>query len=68
MYFRARDPEIRTYYIGLLVMMFTLLVAQYAQMAISQYPVVLYFYGTLVIFVKLADYDKHEQPVKTLEI
>jgi putative inorganic carbon (hco3(-)) transporter len=56
-FFRARDPEIRTYYIGLLVMMFTLLVAQYAQMAISQYPVVLYFYATLVIFIKLADYD-----------
>jgi hypothetical protein len=49
-------------------MMFTLLVAQYAQMAISQYPVVLYFYGTLVIFIKLADYDKSGQPVKTSQI
>jgi putative inorganic carbon (HCO3(-)) transporter len=61
-FFRAGNPEIRTYYIGLLVMMFTLLVAQYAQMAISQYPVVLYFYGTLVIFIKLADFDKYGQP------
>jgi putative inorganic carbon (HCO3(-)) transporter len=64
-FFRAKDPQIRTYYIGLLVMMFTLLVAQYAQMAISQYPVVLYFYGTLVIFIKLADFDKSGQPVQT---
>ena len=59
-----RIPEIRTYYIGLLVMMFTLLVAQYSQMAISQYPVVLYFYATMVIFIKLADFDKLVQPLK----
>lgn len=61
-FFRAKDPEIRTYYIGLLVMVFTLLVAQYAQMAISQYPIVLYFYATLVILIKLADFDKTVQP------
>jgi hypothetical protein len=67
-FFRSGNPEIRTYYIGLLIMMFTLLVAQYAQMAISQYPVVLYFYGSLVIFIKLADFDKHKQPVQTSQI
>jgi putative inorganic carbon (hco3(-)) transporter len=67
-FFRVRDPEIRTYYIGLLVMVFTLMVAQYAQMAISQYPVVLYFYAILVIFIKLADFDKPIQPAETTEI
>jgi putative inorganic carbon (HCO3(-)) transporter len=60
-FFRAADPQIRTYYIGLLVMMFTLLVAQYSQMAISQYPIALYFYAILVIFIKLAEFDKHIQ-------
>jgi hypothetical protein len=64
-FYRSRDPEIRTYYIGLLIMMFTLLVAQYAQMAISQYPVVLYFYAILAIFIKLADFDKPEETVQT---
>jgi putative inorganic carbon (HCO3(-)) transporter len=67
-FFRAKDPEVRTYYIGLLVMMFTLMVAQYSQMAISQYPVVLYFYATLVIFIKLADFDIPELPAETTEI
>ncbi len=66
-FFRAKDPEIRTYYISLLVMMFTLLVAQYSQMAISQYPIVLYFYATLVIFIKLADFDKSCKPVPITE-
>jgi putative inorganic carbon (hco3(-)) transporter len=67
-FFRTGSREIRTYYIGLLVMMFTLLVGQFAQMAISQYPIVLYFYGTLVIFIKLADFDDSGQPVKTTQI
>ena len=67
-FYRVKDPEIRTYYIGLLVMMFTLMVAQYSQMAITQYPIVLYFYATMVIFIKLADFDKSVQPVKTIQI
>jgi putative inorganic carbon (hco3(-)) transporter len=67
-FFRSADQQIRTYYIGLLVMLFTLLVAQYAQMAISQYPAVLYFYGALVILIKLADFDKPGQPVQTTQI
>jgi hypothetical protein len=44
------------------------MVAQYSQMAISQYPVVLYFYAILVIFIKLADFDKPLQPGETIEI
>jgi hypothetical protein len=32
-------------------------VAQYAQMAITQSPVILFFYAILVIFIKLADFD-----------
>jgi putative inorganic carbon (hco3(-)) transporter len=67
-FYRVQDPEIRTYYIGLLVMMFTLLVGQYSQMAISQYPTVLYFYAIMVIFIKLADFDQSAQPLKTIQI
>jgi putative inorganic carbon (hco3(-)) transporter len=67
-FYRVKDPEIRTYYIGLLVMMFTLLVAQYSQMAITQYPIVFYFYAAMIIFIKLADFDKSGQPVKTIQI
>jgi putative inorganic carbon (HCO3(-)) transporter len=68
MFFRSRDPVIRTYYIGLLVMMFTLLVAQYSQMAITQYPIVLYFYAVLAIIVRLADFDHYSRPALTKEI
>ena len=64
-FFRVKDPEIRNYYIALLVMMFTLIVAQYAQMAITQSPVALFFYAVLVIFIKLADFDIEPRPIKT---
>jgi hypothetical protein len=67
-FYRVNDPEIRTYYIGLLVMIFSLLVAQYSQMAITQYPVVLYFYATMIIFIKLADFDIKDQPENTKQI
>jgi putative inorganic carbon (hco3(-)) transporter len=67
-FYRVKDPEIRTYYIALLIMMFTLVVAQYAQMTLSQYPVVHYFYGTMVIFIKLVDFDKPVRLIKTTQI
>jgi putative inorganic carbon (hco3(-)) transporter len=67
-FYRVNDPEIRTYYIGLLVMIFSLFVAQYSQMAIAQYPVVLYFYATMVIFIKLADFDTKVQPENTKQL
>jgi putative inorganic carbon (hco3(-)) transporter len=67
-FYRVVDPEIRTYYIGLLIMMFTLLVAQYAQLAIAQYPVVLYFSATTIIFIKLADFDTAVQPETSTQI
>ncbi len=65
-FFRVKDPEIRNYYIALLIMMFTLIVAQYAQMAITQCPVILFFYAILVIFIKLADFDTSLIPLKQL--
>ncbi len=67
-FYRVNDPEIRTYYIGLLVMIFSLIVAQYSQMAISQYPVVLYFYATMIIFIKLADFDVKVQAENSKQI
>src|SRR5450432_3857752 len=66
-FYRVKDPEIRTYYIALLIMTFTFMVAQYAQITLSQYPMALNFYGTLVIFIKLADFDKSVQPQKTIQ-
>jgi hypothetical protein len=64
-FFCMKDPEIQNYYIALLIMMFTLMVAQYGQMAITQCPVILFFHASMIIFIKLADFDK---PVQTIPL
>jgi len=64
-FYRSVDPPIQNFWIGLTVMIFTLFVAQYSQQSLTQYPMIFYFYGTLVILIKLPDYDKlptSEQP------
>ena len=56
-FYRVRDPDLKTLYAAHLVCIFSLLVAQFSQMAIGQYPNVLYFYSALAIFLKLHLYD-----------
>jgi len=64
--YRIRDPEMADYYLGLVVMLFSLMVAQYSQMAVTQYPLVLYFYGALALLIKMPDYT-YRLPFKTGE-
>lgn len=60
-YYRVRDPAIRTQYAAHMVSIFTLMVAQYSQLAIGQYPSVLYFYSVLALLLKLHQYDSHKK-------
>ena len=57
-YFRLQNPEVQNHAIALVVMIFSLMVGQYSQIAIGVDPETFYFLGTLVIFIKLPDYDK----------
>jgi hypothetical protein len=56
-FYKARDPEVRNHYIAIITMVFTLMVAQYAQMAISQYPIMLYYYAFLAVLYKFISYE-----------
>lgn len=56
-FYRARDAEIKTLYVVHLVTIFTFLVAQFSQLAIGQYPSVLYLYSAFAILLKLHKYD-----------
>ena len=62
-FYRVKDPDIKTLYIVHLVSIFTLMVAQFSQLAIGQYPSVLYFYSALAIFLKLHTYDSTQKEV-----
>ncbi len=65
-FYDSRKEEIKTMYIAFTVCFFSLVVGQYSQLAISQYPQYLFYLATLVIFYKLKEYDTktaddHEQ-------
>ncbi|MEP7278934.1 MAG: O-antigen ligase family protein [Bacteroidota bacterium] len=56
-FYDSRKGEIKTLYIAFTVCIFSLVVGQYSQLAISQYPQYLFYLATLVIFYKLKEYD-----------
>ncbi|HEY0679464.1 MAG TPA: O-antigen ligase family protein [Chitinophagaceae bacterium] len=57
-FYRARAPEIRMWYIAALGYVFGLLVGQFSQIVIGQYPTIFLYYGSIVIFMKLVNYEK----------
>ncbi len=56
-FFKANNPAIKSIYIALTVFIFSLVVGQYSQVAISQYPLMLFYFPVLAILVKLIDFD-----------
>jgi hypothetical protein len=58
--FATRDPIIRSYYYAFLSFMFTLVVANFPQEAMTQYPTNLIFSICLAAFVKLKDFQRPE--------
>lgn len=56
-FYDCRKKEIKTLYMAFTVCFFSLIVGQYSQLGISQYPQYLFYLATLVIFYKLKEYD-----------
>lgn len=55
--FGSQNREIKAYYMAITALLFSLLAGQYSQIAISNYPEILFYFPTLVILYKLKDYD-----------
>lgn len=56
-FYNSRRPAIKNIFIALTVSLFSLIVGQYSQISISQYPVILFYYAALAVFIKLKDFD-----------
>ncbi|MBE7170908.1 MAG: O-antigen ligase family protein [Williamsia sp.] len=56
-FFNAVNQSIKNLYIAITVFLFSLIVGQYSQLAIAQYPLILIYYGVLAVLVKLIDFD-----------
>jgi hypothetical protein len=57
-FYQARQPGIKNIYIALTVCLFSLVVGQFSQIAIAQYPLILFYYAAIVIIIKLIHYDE----------
>ena len=73
-YFTIRDPELKSYCLAMVLIVFALAIANYPQEAIVQYPLSIYFYLILAIITvtKLLDnqidYTKLPEPEKPKKI
>ena len=56
-FFNASGKSVKNLYIAITVCLFSLIVGQYSQIAIAQYPLILIYYAMLAILVKLIDFD-----------
>lgn len=54
----AHNHSIKTIYLALTVCLFSMIVGQYSQIAIGQYPLILFYYSSLAVLIKLINYDK----------
>lgn len=60
-FYKARTPTIKTIFLALTIFLFALIVGQYSQISISQYPIILFYYSALAVFIKLNHYDTQKQ-------
>lgn len=61
-FFQARNPYIQNLYVALTVALFSLIVGQYSQIAIAQYPLMLFYFFAIVVIQKLIYYDSSSNP------
>ncbi|MDW7696027.1 O-antigen ligase family protein (plasmid) [Flammeovirgaceae bacterium SG7u.111] len=62
-YYRSYDPKIKTYYLSFATVIFTIIVAQYAQYALS-FTNRLFYMILLACIVKLIDFDKKPDSIE----
>ena len=63
-FYRVSRQQIKAVYVACLVSVFSLMVAQFSQGAIGQYPSILFMLSALAIFLKLHRYDPSYNKIK----
>jgi branched-subunit amino acid permease len=64
-FYRCRAPEIRMWYIAIITMLLTLMVGQFSQIVIGQYPTIFFYYPAIVILIKLSKYEQTNKSTTT---
>ncbi len=66
-YFNIRDPELKSYCLTMVLIVFALAIANYPQEAIVQYPLSIYFYLVLAIITVTKVLDNQIDHTKVIE-
>jgi hypothetical protein len=57
-YYLLQNDELRLYMLALTVTLFAIIISQYAQVALGQLPMVLFFYSGLSIMKRILEFDR----------
>ena len=66
-FFNATSRSIQNLYIAITVCLFSLIVGQYSQLAIAQYPLILMYYSILAILIRLMEFDSKGQQAPDMQ-
>lgn len=69
-YYLTLDPEIQNHCLAMVILLFTLMVGQYSQIAMGLEPEIYYYFGAYVFFLKIPEFNKttlfqKEHPLKS---
>ncbi len=59
-FYQSKKPMIKNIFLAITVSLFGLIVGQYSQIALAQYPLILVYYSLLAILIRLPKYDEED--------
>ncbi|MBC7866104.1 MAG: O-antigen ligase family protein [Gloeobacteraceae cyanobacterium ES-bin-316] len=64
-YFKIRDDELRLYVVAIVCTLFPLIVTQYAQETVGQFPAGIFFFSSLSLMKRLLEFDQRKNLVRS---
>ena len=59
-YFRVRDKEIRLYIVAIICTLFPIIVTQYSQETVGQFPSGIFFFSSISLLKRLLEFDQNQ--------
>jgi hypothetical protein len=65
-YFIMRIKEYKTYVVAIICTLFSIIVTQYSQVSIGQFPGAIFFFSSLALIQRLKEFDFNERAIKSI--
>lgn len=60
-YFKIRDPEYKMYMVAMLCAIFPVIVSQYSQDSVGQFPGIIFMFSSMALFKRMLEFDEESQ-------